>query len=152
MSVGRICVREVDIITMDESAQVAARRMHDRKVGTLVVVNQKREPIGIITDRDLAVRVVAPGLSGVDVPVREVMTSSPTCVREQTPIEDVLVAMRAGPFRRIPVVADDGTLAGVVSLDDILELLAEEFVSISRLIRAEEPQSLGMVDTSRKPT
>ena len=61
MSVGRICVREVDLTSPDESTRVAARRMHDRKVGTLVVCNPSRQPVGILTDRDLAVRVVAEG-------------------------------------------------------------------------------------------
>ena len=62
MSVGRICVREVDLAESAESVQVAARRMNSRKVGTLMVQNKADEPIGIITDRDLAIRVVGEGL------------------------------------------------------------------------------------------
>ena len=59
MSVGRICMRDVDAASCDESALVAARRMRDRNVGTLVVVNDRNEPMGLLSDRDLALRVIA---------------------------------------------------------------------------------------------
>lgn len=142
MSVGRFCVRVVDLATREESIQVAAHRMHARKVGTLVVVNQQKQPIGIITDRDMTVKVLAQGKDGTQTTVGDVMTPCPKTVREQTSLEDALVCMRATPCRRLPVTDATGTLIGVLSLDDILELLAEEFVTIGRLIRAEEPGSL----------
>jgi CBS domain-containing protein len=146
MSVGRICVREVDIVTEEESAQAAASRMHSRKVGTLVVVDDDRRPVGILTDRDLAVRVLAQGLDGTQVPVREVMTHCPETVYPKTSIEEALRRMRVGAFRRVPVVDDDGRLVGLLSLDDILDLLAEEFAEIGRLIHEEEPGSLGRTE------
>ena len=62
MSVGRICNREVDLAEPDESVQIAARRMNSRNVGTLMVLDKDSRPIGILTDRDLAIRVVAKGL------------------------------------------------------------------------------------------
>jgi CBS domain-containing protein len=144
MSAGRICVREVDVINPDESAQVAAVRMHARKVGTLVVVDDNRVPIGIITDRDLTVRVLAEGLEGTQTTIAEVMTAAPETVTEKTPIEDALRLMRAGSFRRVPVVDEDGRLAGLLSLDDILDLLAEEFRDIGRLIEQEQPSTLAV--------
>lgn len=143
MSAGRICVREVDVISPEESVQVAAARMHDRKVGTLVVLNSDRVPVGIVTDRDLTVRVLAEGRDGTQTTVAEVMTSSPKTVSEQTPIEEALGLMRAGAFRRVPVLDADGRLAGLLSLDDILDLLAEEFRDIGRLLREEQPSTLG---------
>lgn len=142
MSVGRICVREVDVISEDESAQTAAGRMHSRKVGTLVVVDSETRPVGIVTDRDLTVRVLAKGLDGTQLPVRDVMTHTPETVYPETAIEDALRRMRVGAFRRVPVVDDDGRLVGLLSLDDILELLAEEFTEIGRLIHEEEPGRL----------
>ena len=90
MSVGRICIREVDIIDESESAQVAASRMHARKTGTLVVLNRDRMPIGIVTDRDLTVRVLAEAKDPVQTTIRDVMTPCPRTVREDTPIEDAL--------------------------------------------------------------
>jgi len=146
MSVGRICVREVDVIGEKESAQTAARRMHSRKVGTLVVVDEESRPVGIVTDRDLTVRILAPGLDAGHVAVGKVMTHCPETVYADTSIEDALRRMRGGAFRRAPVVDDDGRLVGLLSLDDILELLAEEFAEIGRLIHEEEPSSLGRTD------
>lgn len=142
MSAGRICIREVDTAAPDESAQVAAGRMHSRKVGTLIVVDKEQRPVGIVTDRDLTVRVLAQGRDGGTTPVAEVMTAAPKTVSEETPIEDALRLMRSGPFRRIPVVDSGGALAGLLSLDDILDLLAEEFAEIGRLIHSEDPASL----------
>lgn len=150
MSVGRFCVREVDLATTDESVQVAAQRMHARKVGTLVVVNQQNQPIGIITDRDMTVKVLAEGKDGTQTTVGDIMTSCPKTVREQTSLEDALVRMRAASCRRLPVTDAEGKLIGVLSLDDVLELLAEEFVTIGRLIRAEEPRSLGASEPRAK--
>ncbi|MDB5387503.1 MAG: putative signal transduction protein with domain [Planctomycetaceae bacterium] len=122
--------------------QVAASRMLDRNVGTLVVVNGRSEPIGMITDRDLTVRVLAPAMNAALTRVGEVMTSDPQVVSETTEIEDVLRIMRAGPYRRLPVVDARGQLVGLVSLDDILDLLSEEFRSIDTLLRHETPDIL----------
>lgn len=146
MSAGRICARSVDFIEPEASAQTAAERMNARNVGTLVVVNKRREPVGMITDRDLAVRVMASGRDPVECLVKDVMTTDPATVTQRTPVEDALRIMRKGPFRRIPVVDDDGQLLGVLSLDDILVLLAEEFGSIGKLLREESPEALAVVE------
>lgn len=143
MSAGRICVREIDVADPGESVESAARQMRDRNVGTLVVLNEKQEPVGIVTDRDLAVRVVADSLDGKQTPVSEVMTKSPRAVSEETPIEEALALMRAGPYRRVPVVDQAGKLVGLLSLDDILDLLTEEFNLIGSLIQTESPSRKG---------
>ncbi len=142
MSVGRICTRYVDLADAEETVQAAARRMAERKVGTLVILNRADEPIGIVTDRDLVVRVLAQGKDPHQTRVEEVMTRSLTTVSEATPIEHALAIMRAGGFRRLPVTAGDGTLAGLVSLDDILSLLAEEFFSVGTLVEKEIPSGI----------
>ena len=142
MSVGRICNREVDLAEPDEAVQIAAQRMNSRNVGTLMVLDNDSRPVGILTDRDLAIRVVGKGLDSLGTMVRDVMSKAPECVREDTPIETALSYMRAGPFRRLPVVDDDGKLLGLVSLDDVLDLLSEEFNEIGRLVRHEGPTVL----------
>lgn len=142
MSVGRICTRQVDLAETDESVQVAARRMNSRNVGTLMVVDKESRPVGIITDRDLALRVLAEGLDATQTLVRDVMSIAPECVREDLAIEMALCQMRAGPYRRLPVVDDQGKLVGLISLDDILDLLSEEFAEIGRIMRKESPASL----------
>jgi CBS domain-containing protein len=142
MTISRICIREVDTATFDESAEVAAERMHQRAVGTLVIVNDKGQPIGIITDRDLITRVMARGRIAADTQLREVMTAAPKTIREQDAIEDALAVMRRGNFRRLPVVDSDNRLVGLVTLDDILMLVAEEFNDIGRLLERETPPAV----------
>lgn len=137
MSVGRICTREVDLADLEESVQVAAERMRTRNVGTLVVIDEEKRPIGIVTDRDLALRVVGTGLDSASTLVSQVMSALPDTVTEDTPIEAAISLMRRGSHRRLPVVDDSGHLLGLVSLDDILDLLSEEFQEIGRLVRKE---------------
>ena len=142
MSVGRICVREVDTAQPDESVAIAAQRMHQRAVGTLVVVNSAFQVIGIVTDRDLVSRVLAKGLSPLETAVRDVMTMAPKSIFEETPIETAILTMRTGRFRRLPVIDRANTLLGLLTLDDVLMLLAEEFTQIGRLLKRETPQAV----------
>jgi CBS domain-containing protein len=145
MSAVRYCNPEVDVISPEESVQQAAGRMHARKVGTLVVIDRERVPVGIITDRDICVRVVAEGKEASATPVGEVMSPCPETVREQTPLEDVLRRMRAGAFRRLPVVNSREQLVGLLSLDDVLRVFAHDFAQIERLMEQESPESLAEI-------
>jgi len=138
MSAGLICSRDVDTASYDESVIAAAQRMRDRQVGTVIVVDEMR-PVGIVTDRDLTVRALAPGLDPRATRVSEVMTPSPTTIREDDSIETALGYMRAGRFRRLPVVGRDGRLLGILALDDVLELVAEELADIGQLLKREAP-------------
>jgi CBS-domain-containing membrane protein len=142
MSVGQICVREVDTADADESVAAAARRMHDRAVGTLVVVDDYARVVGIVTDRDFVSRVLAKGLSPAVTEVGEVMTSAPSTVSEDTSIEDALAMMRSGRFRRVPVVDETNKLQGLITLDDVLMLLAEEFMQVGRILNGETPRAV----------
>lgn len=142
MSVGRICIREVDTAEPDESVAVVAQRMQQHAVGTLVVVSEVREAVGIVTDRDLVARVLAKGLSPSQTTLREVMTIAPETVLEDTSIESALLIMRTGRFRRVPVVDESNHLVGLVTLDDVLMLLGEEFAQIGRLIKRETPRAI----------
>jgi CBS domain-containing protein len=118
----------------DESVSAAARRMADRGVGTLVVLNSAGAPAGLVTDRDLVLRVLAASRDADETKVAEVMTLEPRSVREDNSIEGAIALMRAGGFRRLPVVDGDGRLVGIVSLDDVLALLAEESAQIGALL------------------
>lgn len=142
MTVDRICTCEVDTARPDESVQAAARRMQERNVGTLIVLDTDNRPVGIVTDRDLAVRVVAAATDPFTTTVGEVMTASPRSVTRSTPIDDALVTMRNHGCRRLPVVSADGRLYGLLSLDDVLSLLAEEFAHVAKLLSAESPEML----------
>ncbi len=144
MTVGRICTRSVDLADRDETSQVAASRMNTRNVGTLVVIDDEKRPIGILTDRDLTIRVVAKGLDASTTLVKEIMSPSPACVKEDDVIETAITMMRRGSHRRLLVVDEEGKLAGLLSLDDILDLLSEEFEEIGKLVREESPNALAL--------
>src|SRR6476620_878063 len=110
MSVGQVCVREVDTAFPDESVTAVAQRMHQRAVGALVVVNESFQVVGIITDRDLVSRVMARGSDPSEVTVQDAMTTAPRVALEDTPIETALLTMRTGRLRRLPVVDSTGKL------------------------------------------
>jgi CBS domain-containing protein len=142
MTVGRICQREVDLADAGEPVRAAAQRMRARNVGSLVILDTERRPIGIVTDRDLALAVVAEGRDADEVRVGDVMSPAPRTVSEDTPIEDTLAVMRARHVRRLPVVDARGRLVGMVSVDDVLSLLAEEFAQLGGLIEGSSPHAL----------
>jgi len=131
----------VDTAGVEESVRCIAERMHQRSVGALVVLNTAKTVVGIVTDRDLVVRALAAGKDADTTTVTEVMTPAPVAAREETPIESALSWMREGEYRRLPVVDDRGSLIGMVTLDDILRLLAEEFSDIGCLLDRETPRA-----------
>jgi CBS domain-containing protein len=139
MSIGRICIRDVDTAGAQESVLDVARRMRDRQVGTVVVVDEQTRPMGLVTDRDIVTRLVAADRQAARTPVSELMTAMPTTVLQDTSIESALGHMRVGRLRRLPVVNGSGALVGIVTLDDILALLADEFSLIGGLLEREAP-------------
>lgn len=146
MFVGDLCTKDVDVVRESDSVRVAAERMHDHKVGSLVVVNRRHKPVGIITDRDLAVRVLALGREPNETTVDEVMTQCPKTLRSDSSVDEALLAMRAGPFRRLPVVDEEGDLAGLLSLDDVLTYLVSLFSQVRTVLEEESPQSLALCE------
>jgi CBS domain-containing protein len=119
--------------------------MNDRNVGTLVVLDHMQRPAGIITDRDLAIKVVARGRDAFCTTVGELMTPGPQTIPEDSTVEDALIAMTAGPFRRIVVTNSSGRLIGLLSLDDVLRALADDFARIRTLLGRETPASLARI-------
>lgn len=139
MSVGKICNRSVVVVAPDDSVREAARRMAQYNVGTLVVLDADERLLGILSDRDVALRCIGSNLDPDADSVGDVMTSPVRSVPESTPIEDALSTMAASGVRRLPVVDAEDHLVGILSLDDVLELLAEEAEAIGRLLRKYGP-------------
>lgn len=139
MSIRRICIRDVDTVGPRESGLDAARRMRDRQVGTLVVADDQARPMGLVTDRDIVTRSVASDREPALTAVVDIVTPMPTTMLEGTSIESALGHMRVGRLRRLPVVNGTGVLVGIVTLDDILALLAEEFSLIGGALEREAP-------------
>lgn len=114
--------------------------MREADVGALIVVDDKRNPLGIVTDRDLALRCLAEDRDPDETPVGTVMTAPAHCVPEATPIEEAIRRMAGIAARRLAVTDDEGKLAGILALDDVIELLMEEAESIGRLVQRRHPQ------------
>jgi CBS domain-containing protein len=141
MSAGRICSRTVATVRPEETVRVAARRMAELDVGTLVVLDGDgtNAPTGIVTDRDIAVRCVGGGYNPDKTPVAKIMTVPVRVIDESVPIEDAMERMAETGARRLVVTGEGKQLVGILSLDDVLELLAQELGPISRLLRQQQP-------------
>jgi CBS domain-containing protein len=111
--------------------------MQDHGIGTLVVVDGDNRAVGMVTDRDIALRCVAEARDPGQTSLQDIM-SSPVCsVVEDTPIESALATMPAAEVRRAVVIDSEGKLVGILALDDVLELLIEEAEAIGSLLRAQ---------------
>jgi CBS-domain-containing membrane protein len=142
MSVREIFRRDVDCAEADETIAVAARRMHQRCVGSLVVVDTDRRPIGIVTDRDLVTRVLAPALSPETTTLGDVMTPAPETVTSDVDWDVAIERMKALRCRRLPVVDLHGRIEGIVTLDDILVHLRDLFSRLGTLVELESPRGV----------
>jgi CBS domain-containing protein len=125
MTVGDICSRDVVVALKSDGIVEAARRMRTRHVGDIVVVDNGPPgpvPIGIVTDRDIVISVVAGDPDHMDyLLVGDVMTGDVVTVAEANSVEEALARMEANGVRRLPVVDPGGVLVGVVTLDDVLQ-------------------------------
>ncbi|MGI8612100.1 MAG: CBS domain-containing protein [Sphingomicrobium sp.] len=117
MRISDVMTREVATVRPDQTAREAANFMLNADAGSIPVTEGDRL-IGMITDRDIAVRGVALG-HGPDTPVRDIMTSGIVCARESDSIEDVASKMSEAQVRRLPVIDDSEKLVGIVSLGDL---------------------------------
>lgn len=140
MSVGEICNREVIVIGRGESALDAARLMREFHVGDLVVVEERggeRTPMGIVTDRDIVLEVMAQGIEPSNVTAGDIMSFELVTAHEADDLLNTIKKMRAEGIRRIPVVNERGALAGILAVDDLIDLLAEQLTDLVRLINQE---------------
>ncbi|MFC4356458.1 CBS domain-containing protein [Halobium salinum] len=128
---------ELVTATEDESCETLAKRMHDKKVGSVVVERDDR-PVGIVTDRDLCIHCVAEGKDAKNTPAKDVMNSKVHTVEGDTGVYEACKAMREHSVRRLPV-TENGRLAGIVTVDDMLVLLEDEMHDLSDVVRAESP-------------
>jgi CBS domain-containing protein len=138
MRIADICSQRVVCIGPDASISEAAQLMHDQDVGALVVIRDgKREPIGIVTDRDIAMRIVPSGRDPRAVPVSEAMSGAPATCHGNHDLLDVMEMMRQHGIRRVPVVDAKSTLVGIVTTDDIIGALAEHVLVLARSVSGE---------------
>ena len=131
-----------DVVTLDTDHTVlrAARLMREKDVGAIVVVDDRRRPLGMLTDRDIAVKVVAEGRS-METPVDEVMSKPVYAVSENSLIFDCLRAMARRHVHRVPVVNRYKKVVGIVTVDDALLLLTTELANIADVMASRKRNS-----------
>jgi CBS domain-containing protein len=141
VSVGRLCTRVVATASPGENIRTAAQRMADHEVGTLVIeMGHPRQPVGLLTDRDIALRCVAGRLDPSETPVSELMSTPVHSVDEHTPVDQAVARMAKIGIRRLIVTDEKNSVVGILSLDDILERVVEEAGAVGRLLKQQKPR------------
>lgn len=147
MKVRDFCSRTVAVIGPKATLREAALLMRNAHVGALVVTERKggvTRPVGVITDRDIVVAVVAvPGARPEGIRVGDVMSAQPRVARDDEGLAETVKAMRESGVRRLPVVTAAGSLFGVVTLDDVLRVLAAELAGLAQALGREREQEAG---------
>ncbi|MCC6208592.1 MAG: CBS domain-containing protein [Gammaproteobacteria bacterium] len=136
MTVGMICNRDVVVTRAEDSIQSVTQLMREYHVGDVVVVEDREEmrvPVGIVTDRDVVVEVLAKGVAPDALNVGDIMSFELVTAHEDDSLWDTLQRMRINAVRRVPVIDERGALVGILALDDLLELLAGELVDLARV-------------------
>jgi CBS domain-containing protein len=143
MNVGKVFKRSVVTVREHDELTAAARLMRDKHVGYLIVVEPNPvdgtlKPVGVLTDRDIVVGVVAKDVSPRTLRVGDVMTRQPVVAGEGASLASALKDMRRIGVRRMPIVGLTGQLVGVLSLDDVFDVAAGELLDVAGSIRNEQ--------------
>lgn len=136
MRVGDLCNGEVVIARTGTPVVAAARLMREHHVGSLIIISDRPEtrvPVGMLTDRDIVVAVVAKEIDPRGLTVDEIMSADVLTAHEDVDSSDALRMMRQKGVRRLPIVGQDGGLVGILTLEDILELAGEEIANSARI-------------------
>lgn len=144
MSLRNMCRKNVVSVKPGTMVNEVARLMEEKNIGSVVVQNAKgsgeKEKFGIVTDRDIALRVVGKNLDPVKTPIDDVMTQNMVLVlNENLELFEALEQVRRSAVRRFPVVDVDGNLKGIITLDDIITLLGKEMANVASIIENEGP-------------
>lgn len=147
MKVRDFCSRTVAVIEPGASLREAALEMRNAHVGALVVVDKrdgKPRPVGVLTDRDIVVAAVAvPGARPEGIRVGDVMSKRLVLAHEEDGVAETVRAMSEAGVRRLPVAAADGSLAGIVTVDDVLRVLAREMAALAGTLGRGREQEAG---------
>jgi CBS domain-containing protein len=141
MLLNEICSTAVVCCSRETSALEAATIMRKKHVGDLVVVDGQDEdctPVGLITDRDLVVKVLGNELDPASTPVGRIMRTPLVTAQDIEDTSEAIARMRANGVRRLPVLGREGTLVGIVTLDDLLKLVATEATALTEIVTREQ--------------
>jgi CBS domain-containing protein len=141
MPIGELAIRQVVVATRDTPVLEGAKLMRQYHVGDIVITDEmdgKRLPVGIVTDRDLVLEVLAQEVDATKLTVGDIMAEDLMTVGEYEGVFQTIQLMRAKGARRAPVVDKDGALIGIIAADDFIELLANELSDLAKLISREQ--------------
>lgn len=136
MPVGRYCHQRVRTASRDETARAAAQQMGHENVGCLVVTDNDR-PVGMVTDRDIALHVLRGNLDAEKVRVAEVMEGPVVTVASDAPLAEALRRLRGARVRRLAVVDGEQKIVGLLAADDLLRLVATELGDLAEALRVQ---------------
>jgi CBS domain-containing protein len=133
----RACNKNVVTVTEDANLNEVAKLMHDKNIGSVVIIAHKDNPIpkGIITDRDIVTRIIGEEVKLDEVSIKDVSSQPLVVVKEEQNMQETLDAMSKNGIRRVPVINKEGKLVGLISLDDLLINLIEKLNSLSMLLK-----------------
>lgn len=141
MKAGEFCNREVVVIGKDASVAEAAALMRDHHVGSVVVVDESggvREPVGILTDRDIVIEFVARDVDPSDIAIGDAIAYELVTVNENAGLFETIEHMKRNGVRRMPVIDDSGALVGIFACDDALDLVTEQLGNLVGLISRQQ--------------
>ncbi len=125
--VKELMVKNVFVISGEETVLDSAKQMDKYNVGLLVVVEDMvtRRPIGVISDRDIITKVIVKGLSPGKAYVKDIMSTNLVTSSPKDDLQSAVEKMKKNKVKRLPVIDDDGNLAGILSFSDVIKQLAE---------------------------
>lgn len=147
MTVSDLCNREMIIVQRDETALKAAKLMRKHHVGDVIVVEDNigsHIPVGIVTDRDIIVEIIATDLDPAVMTVGDIMGKELFTVKESAELFWAIQYMRSKTVRRLPIVNEAGVLVGILTLDDVLALLSEELLNLAKLVGYGQKKKCGI--------
>lgn len=143
MTIGDVCNREVVFVNREVSVHAACKLMRHYHVGSLVVVDDvggvdsKPVPVGMLTDRDIVVEINAMDLDANVITAGDIMSPELVTAPESLRLSEAIELMRFRGVRRLPIVNEENRLVGIVAIDDLLAVLAEELSAIAHVVSRE---------------
>lgn len=146
MVVGDVCNRDVVFVNREVTVHAACKLMRHYHVGSLVVVDDAggvvgtggiRVPVGIVTDRDVVIEINAMDLDPKVITAGDIMSVELVTAPESLSVSEAIELMRFRGVRRLPIVNGENRLVGIVTIDDLLAVLAENISAIARVVSRE---------------
>ena len=141
MSIGQFCNRSAVIVRRHDSIAATAKLMRENHVGSVIVVAEHAgvvKPVGIVTDRDLVLEVLAAELDPEIVTIGDLIAYELVTAEEHDGVWETIQRMRIKGVRRMPVLDANGALVGIISVDDLLEILAAELSEVTKVLAREQ--------------